>query len=208
MWSTARPGVATTTCDAALEDLELVDDRLAAVDGQHVGVELAAVLVDGLGDLDGQLAGGDQDERERARRWRRARCARGSAGRTPPSCRCRWRPGRAGRGRPMTGGIDSAWIGVGSSYPRVFSASRSSTRRPRSAKVVSGSSAGTSRGACASISTASITSTARSRLASSTWSGSSGVAEGEGETESSVMVWLHRVSRSTGRARLGAWVVV
>ena len=62
MWSTARPGRGHDDVHAALEHLELVDDGLAAVDGQHVGVELAAVLVDGLGHLHGELAGGHEDE--------------------------------------------------------------------------------------------------------------------------------------------------
>ena len=115
MWSMARPGRGHDHVHAALEHLELADDGLAAVDGQHLGAELAAVLVDGLGHLHGELAGGHQHQGDGLGGGAGARRARGSAGRTPRSCRCRWRPGPS-RSRPaMSGGMASAWIGVGSS---------------------------------------------------------------------------------------------
>ena len=53
--------------DAALQRFHLADDRGAAVDRQDAGAEVAAVLVDRLGDLHGQLSGGDEHERSRAR---------------------------------------------------------------------------------------------------------------------------------------------
>ena len=60
---------------------------------------VAAVAVDRLGHLHGQLAGGHQHQRRR-RVPRRASgdsaAAAAAAARTRPSCRCRWRPGRAG----------------------------------------------------------------------------------------------------------------
>ena len=65
--------------DAAVQGVQLAADGLAAVDREHPGAEAAAVAVDGLGDLHGQLAG-----RARARpRWgpcpgRRGPGARGS----------------------------------------------------------------------------------------------------------------------------------
>ena len=49
----------------ALQRPELADDRLAAVDRQRADAEVAAVAVDGLGDLRRQLARRDQDERAR-----------------------------------------------------------------------------------------------------------------------------------------------
>ena len=52
--------------DAAPQPAQLLADRLAAVDRQDPGTELAAVLVERLGDLHRQLAGRDQDERRRA----------------------------------------------------------------------------------------------------------------------------------------------
>ena len=53
---------------AAGDRLELVHDRLAAVDRQHLGAQALAVLVDGLADLDGELTGGHQHERHRGGR--------------------------------------------------------------------------------------------------------------------------------------------
>ena len=52
--------------DAAPQPAQLLADRLAAVDRQDPGTELAAVLVECLGDLHRQLAGRDEDERRRA----------------------------------------------------------------------------------------------------------------------------------------------
>ena len=103
--------------DAASQAAQLLADRLAAVDRQDPGAELAAVVVDRLGDLHRQLAGGDQDERRRA------------AARRPSPMGMRWSIGSANaavlpvpvgasarRSRPASsGGIASRWIGVGSS---------------------------------------------------------------------------------------------
>jgi hypothetical protein len=48
---------------AALELAQLDDHALAAVDGQHVEAgHLAGVALEGLGHLDGELAGGGEDE--------------------------------------------------------------------------------------------------------------------------------------------------
>jgi hypothetical protein len=49
--------------DAGLQRPELADDRRAAVDRQHAGAEVLAVAVQGLGHLDGELAGRHEDER-------------------------------------------------------------------------------------------------------------------------------------------------
>ena len=65
-WSSARPGVATTTSTPRSQRAQLPADRLAAVDRQHPGPEVAAVPVHRLGHLHGQLAG--RHEHERARR--------------------------------------------------------------------------------------------------------------------------------------------
>ena len=51
--------------DAGLQRPDLAQDRLAAVDRQHPRAEFAAVAVDRLGHLDGELAGRDKDERLR-----------------------------------------------------------------------------------------------------------------------------------------------
>ena len=116
MWSMARPGVATTTCDAVAQRAELAADRLAAVDRQHPGAELAAVAVHRLGHLHGELAG-------RARARGRSGAAAGRRG------RCSCSAGRANAAvlpvpvaawpstsRPASsGGMASRWIGVGSS---------------------------------------------------------------------------------------------
>ena len=48
--------------DAPLEPAQLLLDRLAAVDREHPGAELAPVLVQRLGDLHGELAGRHEDE--------------------------------------------------------------------------------------------------------------------------------------------------
>ena len=102
--------------DAALERPQLAADRLPAVDRQDPHAQLPAVAVERLRDLHGQLPGGHQHQRRPGpgHRDRRSTVA-GSAARTPPSCRCRWRPARAGRGRRSSGGMASRWIGVGSS---------------------------------------------------------------------------------------------
>ena len=128
-WSTARPGVATTTSTPRAQAAQLLADRLAAVDRQDPGAELAAVLAEGLGDLHRELAGRDEDERGRGA-WRRpARwgCAGGSAARTRRSCRCRSAPRRGGRGRRGAAGS-----------PRAGSASapRSRARQGREEAVV------------------------------------------------------------------------
>ena len=62
MWSRARPGVATTTCDTAIECLELALDRLAAEHGDDLDAEFAAVAEHRLADLDREFAGGDEHE--------------------------------------------------------------------------------------------------------------------------------------------------
>ena len=84
--------------DAARQRVELRPDRLPAVDRHDAGTELAAVLGDRLRDLHRQLARRDQDQGHRGRPARRGECAGESAARRPPSCRCRWRPGRADPG--------------------------------------------------------------------------------------------------------------
>ncbi|TPW10671.1 MAG: hypothetical protein FD127_3632 [Acidimicrobiaceae bacterium] len=52
--------------NAAVESLELSPDRLPAVDGQHPGAHVAAVLVHRLRHLHRELAGGHEDERDRS----------------------------------------------------------------------------------------------------------------------------------------------
>ena len=88
--------------DAAREPVELRGDRLAAVDGHDPRAELAAVLVDRLGDLHRELAGRRQDERPgpapAARPSRGApRPSTGSPGARCSSSRAasRWSSGRA-----------------------------------------------------------------------------------------------------------------
>ena len=51
--------------DAGLQRPQLADDRGAAVDREHPGAEVAAVAVQGLRHLDGELAGGHEDEADR-----------------------------------------------------------------------------------------------------------------------------------------------
>ena len=102
--------------DAALQRLELADDRRAAVDRQRPDPEAAAVAVDGLGDLRRQLARRDQDQRARRRAGlapRPRRCSSGSANAAVlPVPVAAW----PSRSRPsISGGIASRWIGVGSS---------------------------------------------------------------------------------------------
>ena len=84
----------------------------------------------------------------RARAWARAPARRAPCVRRWSSSRCRIGSANAAvlpvpvaawpsRSRPASsGGIASRWIGVGSSYPRCVRAASSSSRRPRSAKVV------------------------------------------------------------------------
>ena len=76
--------------DAVVQRVELAADRLAAVDRQHLGAEVAAVLVHRLGHLHGELAGGHQDERVRDRL--------AVLGRHPVEDRQRERRGLAGAG--------------------------------------------------------------------------------------------------------------
>jgi hypothetical protein len=52
--------------DTAGECMELAADRLSSVDGQHACAEVAAVLVDRLGDLHGEFAGRHEDEADGA----------------------------------------------------------------------------------------------------------------------------------------------
>ena len=108
MWSRARPGVATTTSTPRRRPPSCCVIDCAAVDGHHARAQAAAVAVDGLGHLHGQLARGD--EHEDARRpcaWARPRgFAARSAARRRRSCRCRWPPVPRGRARPG-GGIAS-----------------------------------------------------------------------------------------------------
>ena len=56
--------------DAVAQRAELAADRLAAVDRQHPGAELAAVAVHRLGHLHGELAGRHEHEGDRAGRRR------------------------------------------------------------------------------------------------------------------------------------------
>ena len=117
MWSTARPGVATTTCDAPVELLQLPVDRLSAVDRHDPHAEVSAVLEDRLADLHRQLAGRHQHQRARAPCCVRSGCraVAGSGARTQRSCRFRSPPGRAGRCRRAAAGSSPAGSG---SVPR------------------------------------------------------------------------------------------
>ena len=108
--------------DALLQRLPLRADGRAAVDGGDAGtataVEAGAVAGDGLGDLQRQLTGGGEHHAEgrvaaAAASGRISAGGPASAARTPPSCRCRWRPGRAGRGPRPAGAMASAWMGLG-----------------------------------------------------------------------------------------------
>ena len=115
--------------DAAPQAAQLLADRLAAVDRQDPGAELAAVLVERLGDLHRQLARRDQDERRRAalaglpdgdalegRQRERGRLAGARSG-----------PRRGGRGRRAAAG-----------WPRAGSASALRSRAPRSSSAAAG----------------------------------------------------------------------
>ena len=62
MWSIARPGGGDDDVDAVAQRGDLARDRGTAVDGEHTRAQLAPVAVDGLGDLDREFAGGDEDE--------------------------------------------------------------------------------------------------------------------------------------------------
>ena len=112
--------------DAAAQAAQLLADRLAAVDRQDPGAELAAVLVERLGDLHRQLARRDEDERRRAalaglpdgdalerRQRERGRLAG-----------ARSVPRRGGRGRRAAAGS-----------PRAGSASAPRSRGPRSSSA-------------------------------------------------------------------------
>ena len=118
MWSSARPGVATTTLRAALERAHLLEHRGAAVEGKHGQLAAPRVLVHRFGDLHRQLARRDEHEPRVRRRPRRrgSRDGAASAARTRRSCPCRWPPGRAGRG--PRGGAESSRAGRGSA-PRI-----------------------------------------------------------------------------------------
>ena len=106
--------------DAPAQRAQLLPDRLPAVDRQDAGVQAAAVAVDRLGDLHRELAGGDQDQRQRP-----ALAGPSQA----PAAASRWRIGSAkaavlpvpvgasaSTSRPASsGGMASRWTGVGSS---------------------------------------------------------------------------------------------
>ena len=100
--------------DAGLEGPQLAADGLAAVDRHDADPELAAVMVESLGDLHGQLAGRHQDQGHGlSAALRRGRAAEGWAARTPPSFPSRWRPVRAGRAPGAGRGSlppGSAWV--------------------------------------------------------------------------------------------------
>ena len=125
MWSIARPGRGDDDVHAVAQGAELAADRLAAVDRQHPGAELAAVAVHRLGHLHGELAGRHEHEGDGSRPADgRIEQLQRRAGRTRRSCRCPWRPGRARRGRRGSAGSRRA----GSA-----SAPRSRARSARSA---------------------------------------------------------------------------
>ena len=182
MWSTARPGRGHDDVDAALEHLELVDDRLAAVDGQHLGVELAAVLVDGLGDLDGQLAGGHEHEGDGL-----------GLGAGHDALEDRQREGRRLAG---AGGGLAEQVAAGEDRRDRLGLDR------RRLLVAEGGEGAEELGAQAEVGE-------RGHVLDGTSSteASSGVAEGIGRGNVGHW-WLHRVSRSTCRARLRAGDVV
>ena len=83
--------------DPAGQRLDLRADRHAADHHGRGQVQLAAVILDALGDLGGEFAGRRKDQRRglsSARLSCRAPGGAGSAARTPPSCRCRSAPAR------------------------------------------------------------------------------------------------------------------
>ena len=122
MWSSARPGVATTTSTPRFERADLDVHRRAAVDRHDAEARGLAVPVDRLGDLHRELA--RRHEHDAAGPAPRGavspRSAAASAARRPRSCRCRSPPGRARRGRSAAAGS-----------PRAGSASALRSRGPR-----------------------------------------------------------------------------
>jgi hypothetical protein len=62
MWSSARPGVATTMPGAAFEGSDLLRDGRAAVHGHDPNADALGVLVNRLRDLHRQLAGRDEHQ--------------------------------------------------------------------------------------------------------------------------------------------------
>ena len=103
--------------DAAGEGLGLHAQRLPAVHGQHAHPEVAAVAVHGARDLDGQLAGGDEDDAAHAAAAASRRPGAGAwAAQRPRSCPCPSPPGPARRGRRAGAGSPHAGSG---SAPRI-----------------------------------------------------------------------------------------
>ena len=120
MWSSRRPGVATSTSTPRLqlERLRLHVD--AAEDHRDAQLGVLGVALDVGGDLVGQLA--RRREHQRAHRVARRRhagvlvlaaSAAAAAARTRRSCRCRSAPRPSRRGRPARSG--SPWPGSASS---------------------------------------------------------------------------------------------
>ena len=97
--SISRSGVATTISTPSLELVDLVVPAGPAVHGEDPLAGVVGDRFEHLGDLDGELAGGHQDEPERAASARPRRgCGRASARRTRASCPSRCGPGRRRRG--------------------------------------------------------------------------------------------------------------
>ena len=120
--------------DALAQRLDLALHRGAAVDGDDP-------LADGLGqrgehvvDLEGELAGGHEDEAAGLAGRPGRRPAGAGAGRRRGSCPSRSWPCRRRRGPSRAGGMHRAWTGKGRSMPWAARAAVSAGGRPSSAK--------------------------------------------------------------------------
>ena len=101
MWSSSRPGVATSTSTPCAARRPAADAERRRTSTATVRPSMAAVGAEAVGDLGGQLARRREDQHARSRwrsgggGWRRG--GAGSAARRPRSCRCRSGRCRAGR---------------------------------------------------------------------------------------------------------------
>ena len=120
----------------AAELLDLLADRLAAVDGHDAHVAPGGQLDALVADLHGQFARGHEDQRLRCRAVAiAARGVRGSGWRRRPSCRCRSGPGPSGRRPASAGGISPAWMGVGSRYSASSKRGEHDWRKPHAGEA-------------------------------------------------------------------------